>query len=572
MQDEFQILESRISNEDKILFLQAEGKVIHHIVNNKLRIVIVFQLGNMQRRFPVDARCITSDMGTFFQIEARIALEYVFFRFCKEDAKKQVQLYFEYCDNEGVWYLLPEKLDLDGEYFLLHPKKKSVGYQIFRGAEYLFLTLLLPLWLLDGYFVIRGYKKSPYLDNEKKGKKAIFYHAHGLVKHICGFGYSIREFKTNYFKHKYKHMVKKIKKPELVLFLSERICETGGNLDLIRSQMRSAGISYEEVIDSRPIHKLPFSKIAQTAKLTASAKVIILEDFYPQLGAIDLREETKLIQLWHACGAFKMFGLSEFGKVEHLEQNTRNHRNYSYAFVSGKEMVPFYSEAFGISPDKVLPLGVPRTDIFFDKTYRESVTERLYKKYPVLRDKRVVLFAPTFRGTGNKTAYYPKERFIVDSFMDTMPKDMVLVLKNHPFVKSSFYYSPRLQDRVLDLSEKENINDILFITSLLITDYSSCIFEASLLDIPMLFYVFDLDEYIRERDFYFDFSAFAPGVKVSKFDTLIAETKNILSGEYPHDEKHVSRFKTYFLDALDGHSKERVTEKIKEIYAEQTKS
>lgn len=566
MQDEFRIMEKRFTADDKKLFLHAEGKVTHHIVNNKLRIVLVFQSGRRQRRLPVDAACFTREGECFFEIMTEIRLEYIFIPFSFEEAKLPVQVFFEYCASSGEWYVLPEKMDLDGEYLLGFPVKNSFGYQFFRRFLYVVLTIFLPLWLIDGMFVVKGYKKSPYLDKEKKGKKRILYHAHGIVKEITGFGYSIRELKTDYFVKRYAGSCKKCRYPEGILFLSERNPDQGGNLDLIREGLKKRGISYQEFIDERPIHRLPFSEIRKAADLAAKAKIIVLEDFYPQINVVDLRKETKLIQLWHACGAFKMFGLSELGKVEHLKQDTRNHRNYSYAFVSSEQMIPFYGEAFGLSPEQVLPLGVPRTDIFFNQNYKAETIKKLYSRYPVLRGKKVVLFAPTFRGSGNKTAYYPRERFTVDSFVSELPEDTVFIIKNHPFVKEHFYYSERYKDRVLDLTEEENINNLLFITSLLITDYSSSIFEASLLDIPILFYVFDLEEYIDERDFYFDFSSFAPGVKVRTFENLITETGNLLKEDYTKDLKIKDSFREYFLGALDGHSTERILDKITELW------
>ena len=159
--------------------------------------------------------------------------------------------------------------------------------------------------------------------------------------------------------------------------------------------------------------------------------------------------------------------------------------------------------------------------------------------------------------------------------------DTVLIIKNHPFVKQKFECGEENRKRVLDLTGRENINDILFITSLLITDYSSCIFEASLLAVSMLFYVFDLEEYVRTRDIYFDFASFAPGKQVKDFEGLKEETGKLLAvsgsitGELPEgregteisctaleEEERRKEFCEYFLGSLDGHSAERVSDMI----------
>lgn len=567
MKDEIQIISQQIDRETSLLHLKAKGSVVSPIANHKLRILLVFSVKGMVRRFPVEAVCTDGDNSILFEMEENISLSDIFYHVDSEMQK--VRIRFEYCDAIGHWIEFDDTLDLDGGFFQKKEAGKSFGKRFLQKTVYVFCTLLLPVWLFDGYLVVKGKKASPYVDKEIKGKKGMFYHAQGIVRKLTGYGYSMRELKTGYFAKQYQAACRKAAKPEGILFLSERETDGGGNLDFIRKGVQKEGLPWKEFIDTRPVNKLPFAELRRAARMAAGAKVIILEDFYPQIHQVELRKETRLLQLWHACGAFKMFGLSDIGKVSNLHQDTRNHRNYSAAFVSGKQMVPFYSEAFGISTDKVLPLGVPRTDIFFDEDYKRQICEKLFVKYPVLCGKKVVLFAPTFRGSGNKRAYYPTEMFSVEEFLKDMPEDTILVLKNHPFVKQTFFFPEKYRDRVLDLTGRENINDVLFVTDLLITDYSSCIFEAALLAVPMLFYVFDLEEYVKGRDIYFDFASFAPGSQVKTFEELLLEAGRLLQGganqQYEYNGEKRKEFCEYFLDCLDGHSTERILAYIREL-------
>ena len=137
-------------------------------------------------------------------------------------------------------------------------------------------------------------------------------------------------------------------------------------------------------------------------------------------------------------------------------------------------------------------------------------------------DKKVVLFAPTFRGAGNKTAYYPTDKINWNQFFENVSEEYFVILKNHPFVKNQFAYDAKWADRVLDLTGKDNINDLLFITDVLVTDYSSSVFEAALLQIPMVFYVFDKEEYLENRDIYYDFDSFVPGAQAKTEEEFIA--------------------------------------------------
>ena len=112
-------------------------------------------------------------------------------------------------------------------------------------------------------------------------------------------------------------------------------------------------------------------------------------------------------------------------------------------------------------------------------------------------------------------------------------------------------------DRVIDLSADNELNDLLFVTNVIITDYSSLVFEASLIDIPMIFYVFDLEKYINERDFYFDFKLYAPGKIVYSTEQLIDSIKN-----EDYCTEKIKPFADMFFDYRDGRSTQRVVKLI----------
>ena len=563
MNDKIQIKQFHIDEEKQELHLQLEGRLQKKILQDTFRILAVFRDAKQNRNYPIIASVKNdNEEGSSFQASAVIELFHVFFR---DNPQGKVSLRFTYCDLQRKWVEFSEERFLSGDLFKKNRESKGTGKKILAGAAYFGMTLLLPLWILDGYIASKGKKPLNPAAKGMQGKKAIIYHAHGIVHDKTGYGYSIREIKTNFFKNQYDKFCKKIHETEGVLFLSERRVDKGGNLDLVKSALEKEGnCKVMQFLTTVPVHKQSRSQLKESAKLLAGAKVVVLEDFYPQLHALNIRQDTKIVQMWHACGAFKLFGLSELGLLEHLKQSTRNHRNYDIALTSGREIVPFYSEAYGIPESHVKPIGVPRTDIFFDSSYGERVRNELLKKYPVCRGKKVVLFAPTFRGSGNKTAFFPKDKFPVNQVMEGLPEDVVLIVKHHPFVKQGFDVDQKYQNRVLDLSEAENINDLLFITNLLITDYSSVIFEASLLDIPMIFYAFDLQQYLKERNLYFDFASFVPGKIVWDIQELIPWIQKGLLESLQDKERYIA-FREFFLSSLDGKSTERTISLIEEL-------
>ncbi|WP_318526229.1 CDP-glycerol glycerophosphotransferase family protein [Methanobrevibacter arboriphilus] len=94
------------------------------------------------------------------------------------------------------------------------------------------------------------------------------------------------------------------------------------------------------------------------------------------------------------------------------------------------------------------------------------------------------------------------------------------------FVKDHFKIPNEYKDNIIDIDITEDINDLLFITDILISDYSSVVFEAALLDIPMLFYAFDLENYISERSFYYEYKTFVPGKIIYSQEGIVNSIKN----------------------------------------------
>ena len=346
--------------------------------------------------------------------------------------------------------------------------------------------------------------------------------------------------------------------PNRIAFISGRRDEMGGNpayvYDLIKDR---EDIDFKFLLFSDPNGHSKMKNIREFMHLYATSKVVIVDDYFRLLNIVDKREGVKLFQLWHACGAFKTFGFTRLGKKGGPKQTDVNHRMYDYAIVSSKEIEKHYAEGFGLSDECVVATGIPRTDIFMQEEYGLNVRKAFYEKHPELRDKKILLFAPTFRGNGQMSAFYPLEAFNPEKVYESLGEEYAIIIKLHPFCKERFEIDEKYKDFIIDLSEEDELNDLLFVTDLLVTDYSSVVFEASLLNIPMLFYAYDLYEYISSRDFYYDFEGFVPGKIVFSENELINSIK-----EKDFEEEKVDGFKNKFFDSLDGKSSQRVADLI----------
>ena len=346
-------------------------------------------------------------------------------------------------------------------------------------------------------------------------------------------------------------------KKNQIAFISHRRSELSGNFAFIHKILEQDKDLHMVYFFSKNVSMANPFKILMFCYLCASSKIILLDEFTPQIHYLDLRKQTRLFQLWHATGAFKTFGFSRIGKPKGSPQDTRNHRSYDYVTVSSSYCIKCHSEGFGVDDKVIVPTGIPRTDVFFDNEYAEKTRTAFFEKYPELKDKKLILFAPTFRGMLKEDAHYPFERFEVDRILSQLDDDYVLIIKHHPFIEAKHPVPDEYKNRVYDFSHNTEINDLLFVVDLIISDYSSLVFEAALLNIPMLFYVFDYVKYVRERDFYFDLDIFAPGKLVTKQKGIIDAIKH-----QDFATEKIKPFAEMFFDRRDGKSTQAVVDLI----------
>ncbi len=317
-------------------------------------------------------------------------------------------------------------------------------------------------------------------------------------------------------------------KKNRISFFSNRTDKPTGNLKAVYDAVGDIPNADTRLVCKKGGAKGTLGVLFKFLHLYMTSRVVFVDDYYHLISYVKKKKNTKLIQLWHGCGAFKTFGFSRYHKTSVLELYSANHRQYDYCIVSSPDICDFYAEAFGISTKKALPLGSPRCDILSNEEYRATKRAEFINEFPHLEGKKLLLFAPTFRGRGNGDCYYPIEKFNIDRVLETLGEDWAVVVKLHPYLKESVCFDEKNKNRVAECPNWD-INDVLFSTDFLVTDYSSVIFEAALLEIPMAFLAFDLEEYIAERDFYYDFKYFVPGPIVNT-DTEIAQIAK--SGEY----------------------------------------
>ena len=351
-----------------------------------------------------------------------------------------------------------------------------------------------------------------------------------------------------------------------ILFASGSRASLSGNEEFIYNRMKERGLldnyniefNFKENINER----YGARGSVKFTKQLAMSDIIMIDDFLPFVYKFDYPEDVKFVQVWHACGAFKSLGFEREGKPGAPKTNTRVHKCYTHMPVSSVHSGRHHAEAFGL-PEKVfLPIGIPRTDIFFDEEYKKNMVAKLHKQFPVLdQRKKVYLYAPTFRGNNAVDARFPMERIDWKKWGAFLKeRNELLLIKMHPFVKKPVPILEEYKDYMLDLSEYREVNDILFISDVMITDYSSVMYEFSLLRRPMYFYAFDQRMYENSRDFYEPYEDTVPStsVIVKTFPALMHALENTDDYDYDALDRFVKKNFTY----TDGKSTDRFIDEI----------
>ncbi len=293
----------------------------------------------------------------------------------------------------------------------------------------------------------------------------------------------------------------------------------------------------------------------------ASARAFVIDDYFFPMYVVRPRTGTMRLQVWHAAGAFKRFGLSVldrgFGADEDYARRVRIHTNYSLALVSSMSVAPHYAEAFG-QPLTLFTsrFGIPRTDLFLDEHRRAAALDRVRRRHGLPDGRRVVLYAPTFRGSAVGAA---RDDGLLDlGVMHRVLGDgTVVLLRLHPFVAGRVSIPPELDAFAIDASSDPDINELMLVSDVLVTDYSSAIYEYALLGRPILFLAPDDAAYRDERGFYLDFPADLPGPVHVTTESL---AKAIAAGAF--DLERVRQFAGSSFDVADGHATERLVDEV----------
>lgn len=286
-------------------------------------------------------------------------------------------------------------------------------------------------------------------------------------------------------------------KKKNILFLSENSTTLGENLKIIYEAVKTKDMKTQ--VYAKNIYSKKYNKLNYFEELwyISKAKFVVVDNYVAILSFINLSKKTKIIQTWHAGVGFKAVGYARFGKKAGPHPYISSHRKYDYIIVDNSNLIDVYNEVFGNKKENFVSCGIPKMHNFFDHENIDKQVQALLNKFKNLKKAKIILFAPTYRGSGHNNAHYDLRMLDLSKINDfCVTNGFLFLIKMHPFVRDDYNYLTKYSN-IINVS-KENINALMYISDILITDYSSCAYEFSYLNRPIIY--FRPDKYIYEYE------------------------------------------------------------------------
>ena len=245
----------------------------------------------------------------------------------------------------------------------------------------------------------------------------------------------------------------------------------------------------------------------------ATSKVCVTESYCVPISLLKHKKDLKILQIWHASGAVKKFGYqcldTEEGKSKIIADLMCMHKNYDYVIAPSEVTKNIFTEAFNIDKEKVIKLGLPRLEYITNKKYDKS--QEIYDQYPELKNKKIILYVPTFR--------QGKSIDLTEILNYQLNDEYKLIIKLHP-----------LEDTIIPeeykIDSKYTTYDLIKIADYIITDYSILSIEASLLEKPIFLYLYDLEEYSKNRGLNIDLEQELKTFTSKSFNDIMSKIQN----------------------------------------------
>ena len=230
-------------------------------------------------------------------------------------------------------------------------------------------------------------------------------------------------------------------------------------------------------------------------------------------------KQTIYLNTWHGI-PFKYIGNAQ------KKRNDYNYEDVDFMCSCCNYMDDIFIRDFNIKKESLVRCGMPRNDYLYDKSNKKI--DNLRKKFNIPKDKKVILYAPTWRDSidGGQN-YVIKPPIDIEFFREKLAKDYVILFRMHHLTTKQL--GLKFDDFVRDCSVTYDINELMMISDILISDYSATIFDYSILERPIISFAYDYEQYRDERGLYIKLEDILPN---SVFKTQEEVVDFILNMDY----------------------------------------
>ena len=335
-----------------------------------------------------------------------------------------------------------------------------------------------------------------------------------------------------------------------VLFLSRQFNHLSLDYQLLISELKRSNVPVEIVSVLCRLEKSPkgvvkffLSQLISMYHL-ATAKVCVLDSYWPAVSILKHKDELTVIQMWHAAGKIKKSGYQTlgmpYGRNRKISELMNMHCGYDVIIAGGEKLNPFYCESFNTTEEKLFHVGLPRIDWLLEK--RSTGLEYLLERHPEYRGKKIILYAPTFRKGQKLDCEQLCQAFNVNGY--------ALIVKPHQ--------RQTLEQGVdADLCRDFSTMSLLAACDYLITDYSAIVFEAAAIRKKTVFYLYDYEQYLHNNGLNIDVAREMPECT---YFTVEDTVHAIMEDQYCFEA--LDNFAAQYLPQCLGNSTEKIAKLI----------
>lgn len=313
-----------------------------------------------------------------------------------------------------------------------------------------------------------------------------------------------------------------------IVFISRQSDKPSLDFRMLKSEINKINPNIEIVFLTKKMKK-NIKEVFKSVKIIflqmyhlATSKICVTDGYNIPISVLKHKKTLKVVQIWHSLAAIKKFGYQSLQteKQKTFANLMKMHKNYDYIISGSDAMTPYFMKAFNYPKNKFISLGLPRIDYLLERSKINK--KNILAKYPKFRNKKIILYVPTFRDNNN----YKINELINEIDLNKY----IIIVKKHPLMN----YEVKETKNVYACDDFTSLQ-LLSIANYVITDYSAISVEASVLNKPLFIYAYDLEEYSKypginmdlKKDFkqclFTDAKSLYKSLAKEKYDTKIVD-------------------------------------------------